>query len=97
MDKTKTFCVCYDLRFGDPEDYRDLIDALRNYPGWWHHLESTWFILTPNSLGQIMHDLKRRVPPGSHLLVFEVGNDSEFDSVGLKDRAIEWLNRHVTR
>jgi hypothetical protein len=47
-----TFMVGYDLN-KPSQDYEDLIEAIKRYGTWWHHLDSTWIIQTDESAKQV--------------------------------------------
>lgn len=39
------YCVSYDLNKAG-QNYNDLYEELKKSPNWWHHLDSTWLIVT---------------------------------------------------
>jgi hypothetical protein len=43
---TRTMLVGYDLN-KPAQDYPKLIEKLKNFSAWWHHLDSTWLVRTP--------------------------------------------------
>ncbi len=65
----KTLCASYDLS-KPRRNYEDLIAALKSYSGWWHNLESTWFISTPKSPSEVRGELTQFIDNDDKLLVF---------------------------
>lgn len=53
-------CVTYDLP--EDSDYRPLVEQLKAFPAWWHHLESTWIVDAGNMWA-------RDVPPPAEALL----------------------------
>ncbi|MBB1194940.1 SinR family protein, partial [Flavobacterium sp. SOK18b] len=49
------FCIAYDLN-SPGRDYSTLIDCIRSYGTWWHHLDSTWFIVSENKTASQIRD-----------------------------------------
>lgn len=83
------YCVSYDLFDGESEDYRNLIDHLKTYPRWWHHLQSTWFIETEQSAKEVLRNCARFVPTDIAIIVFEVGKT--WAATGFERRGYQWL------
>jgi hypothetical protein len=50
------YMVGYDLD-KPGQDYPDLIAAIKTYGTWWHHLDSTWLIVTDKSVVQVRDHL----------------------------------------
>jgi hypothetical protein len=51
-----THIVCYDLN-KPGQNYSDLIAKLKSYGNWWHHLDSTWLVVTRLSAQQLRDEL----------------------------------------
>ena len=49
----RVFSVNYDLRAKAKPDYAGLFDELQNSHLWWHYLESTWLIATPETAAEV--------------------------------------------
>lgn len=63
--------VGYDLN-SPGQNYDDLIEALKGYGSWWHHLDSTWLIKSSDSAVTIRDALSRHIDSGDELLVVKV-------------------------
>lgn len=65
--------VSYDLR--KPErNYEGLIEELKNSPNWWHHLGSTWLILTNETATELWDRISRHVDKDDTVLVTWTGH-----------------------
>jgi len=88
----QTLCVTYDL--SQPgRNYEQLIAALKAYPSWWHHLESTWFIVTPKSAADVRDELWKLLDRNDKLLVFRP--TTPWAANGLPAEACGWLKTNV--
>jgi hypothetical protein len=62
------FLISYDLK--DAKDYEELYQAIKNYPGWSHILESSWFIsASTSSASDIRDELENHIDSDDELLV----------------------------
>lgn len=90
--KMKTFLIGYDLNKAG-QDYSDLIDAIKKESVyWWHHLDSTWLIVTNDSKTavSIRDTLKTHIDGNDELLVVEVTGDPRAWA-GFSDKGSAWL------
>ena len=94
-DSLPTYCVSYDLADAKPEEYAELITHLKSYTTWWHHLESTWFIVADTSVSSVRDACKRVAPSGSKILVFSIGDN--WAGKGFSERAYTWLKSNWDR
>lgn len=85
------FCVCYDLN-KPGQDYSPLLEAIKTYGTWWHHLDSTWFIESSKNASEIRDHLKSYIDTNDELLVFPVGED--WAGWGFDKKAYDWLNNN---
>lgn len=88
----KTYMVGYDLN-RPAQNYTVLIDALQEYPLWWHHLDSTWLIKTNNSAAQIRDHLATFIDANDELLVAYISGESAW--AGFNDKGSQWLNDNI--
>jgi hypothetical protein len=49
--------VGYDLN-SPRKDYTDLIEKMKSYGAWWHHLDSTWLIKTTKTPTEVRDELR---------------------------------------
>jgi hypothetical protein len=91
----KTYLVGYDLNRPE-QNYADLIEAIKKYSTWWHHLDSTWIIKTDDSAATVRDSLVAHIDANDELLV--VGLTGEGAWRGLNDKGSKWLldNIHPT-
>jgi hypothetical protein len=88
----KTYLVGYDLN-RPVQNYTKLIDALKAYSNWWHHLDSTWLIKTNNSAEQIRNHLRQFIDANDELLVAYVAGESAW--AGFNNEGSTWLNDYI--
>jgi hypothetical protein len=86
------YLVGYDLHEG--QDYEDLINALKSYGAWWHHLDSTWLIKTQESAIDIRNKLKKHIKSDDELLVIKYGNEAAW--FGFNEKGAEWLKDNLS-
>lgn len=85
------FCIAYDLN-SPGANYAALIEQIKSYGTWWHHLDSTWFIVSDNTASQIRNHLGQYIDNSDELLVFPVGSD--WAGKGFSEKAYNWLNNN---
>lgn len=86
------FCVTYDLP--EDSDRGPLVDRIKEFASWWHHLESTWLVATEDGMSatDVARECRRVAPPGGKVLVFEVGE--AWAGFGFNERGTGWLQRN---
>jgi hypothetical protein len=84
--------VGYDLN-KPGQDYSDLIDAIKAYKTWWHHLDSTWIIETNQTAVQVRDNLQRYLDKNDELLVATVGAPAAW--YGFNKEGADWLLAHL--
>jgi hypothetical protein len=82
------YLICYDLN-SPGQDYKDLIEQIKSYGTWWHHLDSTWIIKSSKTAKQIREHLSKYIDGNDELLVIQFGD--EWAGKGFKQRAYDWL------
>jgi hypothetical protein len=86
----QTLLVAYDLA-GPERDYSELIERLKQFDAWWHHLDSTWLVITDQAPTAVRDDLKRFIKQGDELLVIDVSGRARA-WFGFTKRGSEWLH-----
>ena len=87
--------VGYDLN-KPGQDYSSLVKALKAYPNWWHHLDSTWVIknfLTWTAV-QIRDDLTPHMDSNDELLVVRLAGEGAWK--GFPQVGSDWLMTNLT-
>lgn len=88
-----TLLVGYDLN-RPGQDYPDLIQKLKSYGTWWHHLDSTWLVVTELNPRELRDALLPFVDDSDELLVLDVTGDAGAWH-GFKSRGSDWLTEHL--
>lgn len=86
------YAVSYDLRQTGEPDYEGLIAELKNSPGWWHNLESTWLISTLESANDVFKRIAPHIRKIDSVLIIEVRDNK---AGWLPKEAWEWINDQV--
>lgn len=89
----RTLLISYDVDRSQ-QRHRRLIDALRREPHYWHYLDSTWIVRTPERAGQMRDRLGRFVEGDDELLVLDV-TGADHAHQGFSTKAGRWLDDHL--
>jgi hypothetical protein len=87
-----TYMVGYDLN-APGKDYSDLIEAIRGYDNWWHHLDSTWIIVTNQTHIQIRDYLAQFIDENDEMLVAKLAGLAAWR--GFNTRGSNWLSNNL--
>lgn len=85
------YCVSYDLNKAG-QNYDALYEQLKSSPGWWHHLDSTWLISTPETAEQLSNRVLQHLDKNDTLLVIRVAKPYQG---WLTKEAWQWIYDHV--
>jgi hypothetical protein len=88
-----TYLIGYDLHPKNGETYSGLIDAIKTLGNWWHHLDSTWVVVTNLNPVQIRDTLQRHLMPDDQLLVVQSARDAAW--FGFTENGGQWLMSHL--
>ena len=88
-----TYIVGYDIHPTRDEKYDNLIEAIKAYGTWWHHLDSTWVIVTDKSVAQIRDDLQQHMYKDDQLLIVQSGKIAAW--YGFSDNGSNWLKKNL--
>lgn len=86
------YMVGYDLN-APGKNYNDLIEALTGYGTYWHHLDSTWLIVTEQTTSEIRDYLKQFMDQNDELLVAELSGD--WATKGIAAKGNDWLRNNL--
>lgn len=93
--KMATHLVGYDIHPSRGESYDPLYDALKAYGNWWHHLDSTWLIVSHQTAVQVRDNLQAHLPyQDDQLLVITVSGDAAAWH-GFSDAGNKWLKDNL--
>jgi hypothetical protein len=87
-----TYIVSYDLR-APGQDYAELIEFLKNQPNWWHHLGSTWVVVSDSSAVTLRDVMRVYLDPNDKVLVVESSGTAAWR--GFDERGSAWLKTHL--
>jgi hypothetical protein len=88
------FLVTYDLR--KPEsisDYRRIIDKIKAYGVWAKVSESTWIIISHDTVSSVRDNLMSGLDLNDKLFVVGIKND--WASVGITPEVADWLKNNL--
>jgi hypothetical protein len=88
-----TYVVGYDIHPTKGETYGELIEALKKYDYWWHHLDSTWLIVTDDKASTIRDNLKQHMKSDDQLIVIKTCDVGAW--YGFSDRGSKWLKDNI--
>lgn len=89
----KAYCVSYDLKAPN-RNYDGLYSALKNTTRWWHYLESTWILMTDETVAQVWERLAPNVDQNDRLLIIEVRDNVQG---WLPKDAWDWIHSYVPK
>lgn len=87
-----TYMVGYDLN-KTGQDYESLKEAIKSYGNWWHHLDSTWLIVTSSSAEEIRNHLRRYIDSNDELLVAKLTGEGAW--AGFNTSGSTWLKNYL--
>lgn len=87
-----TYIVSYDLN-APGQQYKPLIEYLESLPNWWHHLDSTWVVVTPLSPAELRDTIGAFLDANDELLVVKSAGVGAWR--GFADRASQWLKSNL--
>jgi hypothetical protein len=85
--------VGYDLN-KPAQNYPGLIEQLKEFGTWWHHLDSTWLVKTVLTPVQLRDRLKSLIDANDELLVIDVSGRAAAWT-GFNDKASAWIKEHL--
>jgi hypothetical protein len=87
-----TFVVSYDLK-APGKDYESLIKHLKSYRTWWHHLDSTWFIVSADDTTTIRDACRAHMDANDRVVVAAAGPAGAW--AGIPTRGSDWLMKNL--
>ncbi|MGI6521033.1 MAG: hypothetical protein ACOX2D_07840 [Fermentimonas sp.] len=77
---SKFFLITYDLKHPE-RNYSELYEAIKNLGEWWHPLESTWVVKTPEdetSSSIIYNKLRDKMAYNDGLFIIRIHNNEDY-------------------
>lgn len=87
----RVYCVSYDLKMPG-RNYEPLFEALKKNQKWWHYLQSTWLVLTPETPQQLWNRVANTIDTNDYLLIIEVRDNCQG---WLPKEAWDWIHTNV--
>lgn len=87
-----TYIISYDLK-APGKNYDGLIEAIKSYGTWWHHLGSTWCVVTTKTAAQIRDHLNKHIDKNDLLLVVKSGGEGAW--TGFNETGSKWLKDNL--
>lgn len=89
-----TYLIGYDLNSPqEAGEYTKLEDAIKSFGTWWHHLDSTWLVVTSMTAKEIRDKLQPHIKGGDELLVAKASGEAAW--AGFSDRGSSWLKENL--
>jgi hypothetical protein len=85
--------ISYDLN-APGQDYPNLIERLKSYGTWWHHLDSLWIIKTSEPASMVHDVIRPYLDTNDELLVVNITGDLAAWS-GFSDDGSNWLKDNL--
>ncbi|GGF48569.1 hypothetical protein GCM10011519_23250 [Marmoricola endophyticus] len=86
------YLVSYDLK-APGKNYDSLIKYLKSHTNWWHHLGSTWVIVTNLSATQLRDGIAEHADDNDKFLVVKSGGIGAWS--GFSTEGSEWLRKQL--
>lgn len=88
-----TYVIGYDLHPTRGETYSELIGAIQAYGTWWHHLDSTWVIVTSATAKSVRDNLWQHMKADDQLLIVESAHVGAWN--GFNEKGSQWLKDNL--
>ena len=88
-----TYLISYDL-MTPGQDYDELHDAIKSEGTWWHHLQSTWFVVSQKTSADLRSKLNSHIDSNDKIIVVNVTGDG-WAAMGFPQEAYDWLKANM--
>lgn len=88
----KSYLIGYDLN-KKGQDYDGLISKIKEFPNWWHHLDSTWIIKTNKTSVEVRDLLLPYIDNNDELLVVHLSGEGAWR--GFNEKGSKWLKDNL--
>lgn len=89
--KAKSYLIGYDLK--TPGDYPELIETIKHFANWWHHLDSTWIVKSSLDIEEIRNKLEAHIGKKDELLVVSLTGEGAW--AGFSEKGSDWLLKNL--
>ncbi len=87
------YSISYDLHKQGELSYENLINAIKAYPDWCHHLESDWMVVSTGKAETVRDDLIQHIHKDDKLIVMELAGTAAW--YNLPDSVSKWIQKHL--
>ena len=87
------YLITYDLK-DKTKDYGPLYEAIKGYGNWWHYLDSTWLISSPDSISTWYTRIKAKIDQNDNFLIVELSSSKPYTG-WLPQKAWDWIKSHL--
>lgn len=92
-----TYLIGYDINkegAAYAEANNRLTSAIKHaFSPWWHHLESTWIVVTSDSAAKVRDTLRQELDSNDELLVVKLAGEGAWH--GFNDKGSGWLKNNL--
>lgn len=87
-----SYLVSYDLN-APGKNYDNLIEYLKSESNWWHHLGSTWVVVTDLTAAQLRNGIAQHTDSNDKVLVMKSSGVGAWS--GFSAKGSTWLKDHL--
>lgn len=91
--KMHSYIISYDLKGKPPNDYLELIETIKHFANWWHHLESTWIIRSGLSVEKVRDKLIPHIGSKDKLFVATLSGEAAW--IGIVKEGSNWIKENL--
>jgi hypothetical protein len=88
-----TYLVGYDLD-KPGQKYKNLEEEIKALGAWWHHLDSTWLVVSELSTTQVRDRLQQHIDANDKLIVVRV-TGTEAAWYGFSEEGGQWIKDNL--
>lgn len=86
--------ISYDLKTPNA-NYDALYDLLKSAPSWWHYLNSTWLIYTPENVDVWQKKIRVAINSNDSFIVIDITRQNR--NGWLPQKAWDWIKEYEKR
>ncbi|MQM81537.1 SinR family protein [Lactobacillus buchneri] len=86
------YLITYDLD-NPGQNYKDLIEHLKTYPGWARMTESCWSVTSGKTAKEVRNDLEPFIDNNDRLLVVRLSGEAAW--TGIPKDVTDWIHNNV--
>ena len=88
----RSVMIGYDLN-KPAQNYTKLIERLKKFPTWWHHLDSTWIVRTEMTCVAIRDELTKLVDSNDEIVVADLTGTAAWSGINMQGS--KWLKDNL--